>query len=125
MSYQLDKVLIESKLGSEKVIEIYTLLESHFRGSIMASEFNNRYPDLALDLEKSDYVIDRPTESIHSFTIVKPGHPLEGLHYSTLSESIYVAVEPEDFSKATYHTRFGWIDDRHELVLKYVRKELF
>lgn len=119
MSYQLDKVLIESKLGSEKVIEIYTLLESLFRGSIMASEFNKRYPDLALDLEKFDYGIVPMTRHIRSFVIVKPGHPLENLCYTTFHND-YDEIIP-----TTYRSSFGWIDDRRELVLKYVRKELF
>lgn len=116
MSYQLDKAIIEAKLGSEKVTEIYSLLESHLRGSIMSSEFNNRYPELALD--KNDHRSIPIARNSRSYMIAKDGHPFDKMTYNEYDQGMCQTTH-------TYKSTYGVFHDPEERVLKYVRKDLF
>lgn len=116
MYYQLDKTLVEAKLGSEKVLEIYSLLESHLRDSIMASEFNNRYPDLALG--KGDTRSIPVARNSRSYMITKEGHPFDKMTYTEYSQGMCQTTH-------TYQSTYGAFHDPDERVLKYVRPELF
>lgn len=116
MYYQLDKTLVEAKLGSEKVTEIYNLLESHLRGSIMSSELNNRYPELTLG--KDDYRSIPIARNSRSYMIAKEGHPFDKMTYTEYSQGMCQTTY-------TYKSTYGAFHDPDERVLKYVRPELF
>lgn len=117
MFYQLDKVLLESKLGSEKVLGIYSLLESLLRGSIMASEFNRRYPELAL--EEHNWSSIPVARNSRSYLIACEGHPFDRMVYTEYRQGGSVDVDN------TFLGTYGSFNDPNELVLRYVRAELF
>lgn len=123
MNDQLQIVLKQSEVGSVRIKEIYDELESLVTGfSFLSASHQCRYPELSQDYTIKALRITGGLTQTRAVEIIDPDHPLCGLVYVSLP----LVSRTEAYNRgATHWTKRGYFIDPNELVLKYVRKDLF
>lgn len=119
MSDQLDLVIKQSELAAKKASLLYEGLERLFRRSFMPPELSKNFPDLTFD--ESDYTAIPLSRNNCCFLITRDDHPLEGLgyfNYNTINDG-----KPKRC--ADFAGIYGEFYDPKEVVLRYLRKDLF
>lgn len=123
MNDQLQITVKQAEIGSTRIKDIYAELEALVTGySYLATKHQVRFPELSCGYTEKALRITGGLTQTRNVEIIDPKHPLCGLIYVSLP---LVNRKEAYASGGTHWTHRGYFIDKDELVLKYVRKDLF